>query len=170
MFIYFWQSAQSRGGVEREGDTESETSSRLCQHRTQHGAGTHEPWDHDLSQSWTFNWLSHPGTPAIDLSTSTSKSPLATIDSGWFLAFTQLALHICSFLSFAFQSLFDEIRVVLQDPAEMVPSCEAIYIQFFQVQLLLWKRLKCFICNILALITSYLIYSICPFEVWFHQE
>ena len=23
------------------------------------------PWDHDLSWRWTFNWLSHPGTPGV---------------------------------------------------------------------------------------------------------
>ena len=31
-----------------------------CQHRAQHGAQTHEPQDHDLSQSWTFNQQNHP--------------------------------------------------------------------------------------------------------------
>ena len=34
-----------------------------CQHRAWHRAQTHEPWDHDLSWSWTLNQLSHPGTP-----------------------------------------------------------------------------------------------------------
>ena len=29
------------------------------------GARTHEPWDHDLSCSQTFDWLSHPGTPVL---------------------------------------------------------------------------------------------------------
>ena len=27
-----------------------------CQHRARRGARTHEPWDHDLSQSQTLNW------------------------------------------------------------------------------------------------------------------
>ena len=35
-----------------------------CQHRAWHGVQTHKPWDHDLSQSQTLNWLSHPGAPA----------------------------------------------------------------------------------------------------------
>ena len=49
-------------GAEREGDTESNAGSRLCcQHRVQHGAWTHELWDHDLSRISTLNWLSHPG-------------------------------------------------------------------------------------------------------------
>ena len=36
-----------------------------CQHRARHGARTHEPWDHDLSRSWTLNRLSHPGVPQL---------------------------------------------------------------------------------------------------------
>ena len=34
-----------------------------CQHRARYGAWTHELWEHDLSQSWMLNRLSHPGTP-----------------------------------------------------------------------------------------------------------
>ena len=34
-----------------------------CQHRSQHGAWTHKPWDNDLSWSWPLNQLSHPGAP-----------------------------------------------------------------------------------------------------------
>ncbi|XP_053056235.1 threonine aspartase 1 isoform X4 [Acinonyx jubatus] len=34
-----------------------------CQHRAPLGARTHRPRDHDLSQSWTLNRLSHPGAP-----------------------------------------------------------------------------------------------------------
>ena len=63
---------------ERERETEQEwgrgrergkhrIQSRLqalsCQPRDRYGAWTHEPWDHDLSRSWTFNWQSHPGDP-----------------------------------------------------------------------------------------------------------
>ena len=58
----------NRGGAEREGDTESEADSRLwvsSQHRAWCRARTHEPWDHDPSQSWTFNWLSHSGAPKV---------------------------------------------------------------------------------------------------------
>ena len=33
------------------------------QHRTQCRAWTHKLWDHDLSQSWMLNQLSHPGVP-----------------------------------------------------------------------------------------------------------
>ena len=36
-----------------------------CQHRTWHRAWTHELWDHDLSQSWVLNQLSHLGTPGM---------------------------------------------------------------------------------------------------------
>ena len=54
----------NRRGAEREGNTESETGSRLsCQHRAWCGAQTHESWDHDLSQSRMLNQLSHLGAP-----------------------------------------------------------------------------------------------------------
>ena len=33
------------------------------QHRAWHGAETHKPQEHDPSQSWMFNQLSHPGAP-----------------------------------------------------------------------------------------------------------
>ena len=36
-----------------------------CQHRAQRKAGTHEPRDHDPSQSQTLNQLSHPGAPCV---------------------------------------------------------------------------------------------------------
>ena len=39
-----------------------------AQHRAQHGAWTHELWDHDLSQSWKLNPLSHPGAPYMHFS------------------------------------------------------------------------------------------------------
>ena len=42
-----------------EGDTESETGSRLWTVRT------HEPRDHDLNRSRTFTWLSHPGASSL---------------------------------------------------------------------------------------------------------
>ena len=63
---------------EREGETESEwrrhrergrhriqsrPQAPNCQHRARCRARTHKPWDHDLSQSWLLNQLSHPGTP-----------------------------------------------------------------------------------------------------------
>ena len=65
MFIYFWERERerererqnvSRGGAEREGDTESESG---CQHRAWCRAQTHKPWDHDLMP----NLLSHQGIP-----------------------------------------------------------------------------------------------------------
>ena len=56
----------SRGGAERERGRhriQSRLQPRSCQHRARLGARTHEPWDHDLSWSWTLNRLSHPGAP-----------------------------------------------------------------------------------------------------------
>ena len=57
-------------GRDRERERERERIwSRLqalsCQHRAQSGARTHEPWDRDLSWSWTLNRLSHPGAPVM---------------------------------------------------------------------------------------------------------
>ena len=54
----------SGGRVEREGDRIwSRLQAPSCQHRAWHGAWTHEPRDHDLSQSRTLNWLNHLGAP-----------------------------------------------------------------------------------------------------------
>ena len=68
MFI-FEKERESRRGAERERGRHR-IRSRLqvlsCQHRAQHRAWTHQPWDHDLSWSWTLNQLSHSGTP-VDL-------------------------------------------------------------------------------------------------------
>ena len=36
-----------------------------CQYRARCRSRTHEPWDHDLSQIWTLNRLSHPGAPCF---------------------------------------------------------------------------------------------------------
>ena len=71
MFIYFWERERegerqnvSRVGAEREGDRiESRLQALSCQHRARCRTPTHEPWDHELSRSWTVNWLSHPGVP-----------------------------------------------------------------------------------------------------------
>ena len=56
----------SRGGTEREGDTESEAGSRLRAVSTEPNAGL-EPTDHDLSQNWMLNRMSHPGAPSVFL-------------------------------------------------------------------------------------------------------
>ena len=59
----------SRGGAEREGDTESEAGSRLPAVSTEPDTGSNSDCKimHDLSQSWTLNRLSHPGTPLFFL-------------------------------------------------------------------------------------------------------
>ena len=54
------------GGAEKEGDTESETGSRLRAVSTEPGCGARtQPQDHDLSRSQTLNRLSHPGAPCF---------------------------------------------------------------------------------------------------------
>ena len=82
MFIHFWERDRER---ERERETECEWGrdskrgrhriwSRFqalsCQHRPQQGARTHELWDHDLTWSQRLNWLSHPGAPVEQISSS----------------------------------------------------------------------------------------------------
>ena len=55
-------SGAETGGV-GVGGIEDLKQSPYCQHRAQSDARTHEPRDHDLSQSWMLNRLSHPGAP-----------------------------------------------------------------------------------------------------------
>ena len=67
MFIFEIETQHQWGrGREREGNAESEAGTRVstCQHRAGRGAQAHKLRDHDLSQSQTFNWLSHPGAPS----------------------------------------------------------------------------------------------------------
>ena len=63
MFSFLFEMA-SVGEGQREPDRGSEWS-RLCtvSREPDTRARTHEPWDHDLSRSWTLNCLSHPGGP-----------------------------------------------------------------------------------------------------------
>ena len=68
MFIYLWERDRARVGEGRERGRPrigSRLQARSCPHRAQHGVQTHEPWDHDPSQSWVPNQLNHPGTPRI---------------------------------------------------------------------------------------------------------
>ena len=67
MFIHFWERETERERGRGRGIQRHRIWSRLqalsCQHRARHGARTHGPWDHNLSQSQTLNQPSHPGTP-----------------------------------------------------------------------------------------------------------
>ena len=54
---------QGRGRERGRHGIRSRLQALSCQHRAQCGAQAHKPWDHDLSQSWTLNRLSHPRTP-----------------------------------------------------------------------------------------------------------
>ena len=53
------------GQRERERDRQTDRQTHSCQHRAPCRAQTHEMWDHDLSQSWMLNQLSHPGAPIL---------------------------------------------------------------------------------------------------------
>ena len=58
----------SKGGAQRERGRHriwNRLQALRCQRRAWCGARTHEPRDHDLSQSWTFNQLSHSGAPLL---------------------------------------------------------------------------------------------------------
>ena len=59
-WIYFWERAQAGEEQKERGTEDLKHAPRCWQQWSQCGAWTHKLWDHDLSQSWTFNWLSHP--------------------------------------------------------------------------------------------------------------
>ena len=64
--VYFSEREREREnweGAEREEEREDSKQALSCQRRARCRAWTHEPGDHDLSQSQTFTQLSHPGTP-----------------------------------------------------------------------------------------------------------
>ena len=69
LFIFETETEHEQGRDRERGRHRSKAGCRLqalsCQHRVGRGARTQEPWDHDLSQSWTLNQLSHPGTPRV---------------------------------------------------------------------------------------------------------
>ena len=60
--------SMSRGGAERERETQTRSRLRAlcCQQKAQSGVQIHEPWDHELSQSWMLHQMSHPGGPRKD--------------------------------------------------------------------------------------------------------
>ena len=63
--VYFWERERKRERVhmverQRMRETENLKQSLCCHHKAWLGTQTHQPWDHDMSRSWTFNWLSHP--------------------------------------------------------------------------------------------------------------
>ena len=70
IFIYFWERERERDRVQlgegqRERKTQNPKQALSCQHRAWCGTQTHKPQDHDLSWSWTLNWLSHSGAPKV---------------------------------------------------------------------------------------------------------
>ena len=67
--VYFWDREKQtehewgRDRERRKHRIRSRLQALCCQHRAWREARTHKPWDHDLSQSQSLNWLSHPGAP-----------------------------------------------------------------------------------------------------------
>ena len=70
LFIYWErgrerQREQGRGRERGRHGIRSRLRALSCPHRARRGARPHELWDLDLSQSGTFNWLCHPGSPDL---------------------------------------------------------------------------------------------------------
>ena len=64
--LFIFESASRSQGEQRERGTEDLKWALRWQQQAQHGAQTHKPpLDHDLSQSWTLNRLSHPDAPKM---------------------------------------------------------------------------------------------------------
>ena len=109
---------QRRGRERGRHRIQSRLQALSCEHRAWLGAQTQEPSDHDLSQSWTLNWLSHPSaqnvlTPVISsqpmsplpcvLNVSCLLSrPLWTFLFLFYIMFVHTWTHIYLFLSFSF--------------------------------------------------------------------
>ena len=71
MFIYFWgreketEHKQGRGSERGRHRIQSRLQAPSHQYRARSRVRTHEPWDHELSQSLTLNRLSHQGAPTF---------------------------------------------------------------------------------------------------------
>ena len=84
MFIYFWErESMSRGGEEREGDTESKAGSRLWAVSTEPNAELEHMNYEIMSQSQILNWLSHPCAPEKELFLMMAGPPLYTVQPCW---------------------------------------------------------------------------------------
>ena len=61
------RNSTSRGGAEKGGERKDPKQVPCCQHRAQHGAWTHEPWDHGVSKNQELDALLNepPGNPYI---------------------------------------------------------------------------------------------------------
>ena len=69
LFIFEKERDRAKMGEEQRERGRHRIRSRLqalsYQRRARCGARTRELWDHDQSQSWTLNWLSHAGAPFL---------------------------------------------------------------------------------------------------------
>ena len=61
----FLRGSEWAGEGQTEGRTEDPKHALCWQQRAQRRAQPHKLWDHDLTWSWTLNWLSHPGAPGF---------------------------------------------------------------------------------------------------------
>ena len=63
MFIFERERERERGRERGRHRIWSRLQALSWQYGAWCGAQTREPWDYELSWSWTLNWLSHPGSP-----------------------------------------------------------------------------------------------------------
>ena len=80
-FIYFWETECKQGRDRERGRHRfwSGPQALSCQHRAPRGARTHEPWNHELSQSLKLNRLSHPGAQRLFLKEQASLQRCTSI-------------------------------------------------------------------------------------------
>ena len=115
MFIYFLRERErastSRGETEREGNTESEASSRLWAVSTEPDVTrTHKQQDHDLRRSLMLNWLSHPGAPEVVFLTKDTSQTKCLEQGRWRIYGLQHFIH-CVSSNFWFLNSFDRISL-----------------------------------------------------------
>ena len=105
--VYFCESDRERdrdrewageGGERGRHRIQRRLQALSCQHRSQRGARTHEPWDHDLSWGQMLNQLTHPSAPKAAYKTSSSFTKIRS----WHKGDTELTLHpgeeVCNYL------------------------------------------------------------------------
>ena len=86
-YLFIWESEWVRKHKEGEEKRKSEK-------QDPHWAGSLTwgsnpgPWDRDLSQRQTLNWLNHPGTPVLWLLRSNFVIPATQNWSSWYLGYT----------------------------------------------------------------------------------
>ena len=139
MFIFIFDRERDRAWA-REGQREGETQEApSCQHRAGRGAWTHEPWDHDLSQSWTLNQLSYPGAPSFSFLIVFFLNPYILTDSliiFQFLPFSSIH-YLKPILVPKSQNICSQVWVIRKEPQGRLGGSEALS---FRLRLRSWPH------------------------------